>query len=165
MLASLAKLDKRAIAHTDQLPAYAYVQGEMSEKGMGISIREYQDSAQDKQAKDRVRSEMRANGGGPLGIKYIKEIRIGYAENSHREAWNRFLSPAKGKDRWSLSDGPDLRLLKSDSRRVLAIVFRVHSLDTAIRHLKHARMLGKGSNTYAEISSERTSGVRILLEE
>ena len=71
----------------------------------------------------------------------------------------------QGNGLWRLGDGPAIRLVRSDSRRVLAIVLRVRSLDAAMRHLKDRRMLGQVSKTQAEINTEKTPGIRVLVEE
>src|SRR4030095_14728840 len=61
------------------------------------------------QRRERLRNELVANAGGPLGIVDLKEIVIGVKNlEAARRIWDRLLQPVRSRvvNTWQVGDGP-----------------------------------------------------------
>ena len=66
------------------------------------------------QRRARLRSELMANGGGPLGIESVKEIVVGARDlDAARALWQKLLdaAPSSTSNAWQVGGGPAIRLV------------------------------------------------------
>jgi hypothetical protein len=116
--------------------------------------------------REALRAELRARNGGPIGLKNVKELYIGYNSRKRLEQWIDLIKPAKHKKNlWYLPEEPNLRFVEGESERIRAIVLKVESLKKATDYLKRNDMLGNRSRKSVEITKTKTGGLRIILEE
>jgi len=116
--------------------------------------------------REALRAELRARNGGPIGLKKVKELYIGYNSKEHLDQWINLIKPAKHKKNlWYLPEEPNLRFVEDESERILAIVLKVESLEKATDYLKRNGILEKRAEKSVEIARTKTGGLRIILEE
>ncbi len=87
----------------------------------------------------------RLGDGGPLGVEYVEELRVGVPDvvgAAHQ--WGRLLEPLAPQDRgyWRIGDGPALRLVSCKRAGVQLLVLGVRSLATARAYLAAHGLLG-----------------------
>lgn len=110
--------------------------------------------------------ELKARQGGPLGMKGVKEIYIGYDSQERLDRWINLLKPAERKGNlWRLPEEPSIRLVEDELEDIRLLVFRVRSLEKATEYLKQQDMLGNQGKDSVEIARAKTGGLRIILEE
>jgi len=115
---------------------------------------------------DSLRNDLKSRNGGPIGLKNVKELYIGYNSKEHLDRWINFIKPAKHqKNLWYLPEEPNLRFVEDKSENIRAIVFKVESLKNAIDYLKRNGILGNQAKKSVEIAKAKIGGLRILLEE
>jgi hypothetical protein len=93
----------------------------------------------------RVRRQLVASGGGPLGVVEVKELIIGTIDvASARQLWQRLLdpTPSSGPNRWQIGNGPAVRLVSATENKVRTLVIRVASLNRATKFLRDNQLLG-----------------------
>ncbi|MFH1717210.1 MAG: hypothetical protein ABIF19_07660 [Planctomycetota bacterium] len=133
--------------------------------GMPVNISATKEPGKDSKV-DSLRNDLKSRNGGPLGLKNVKELYIGYNSKERLDRWINFVQPAKHKKNlWYLPEEPNLRFVEDESERIQALVIRVESLKNAIAYLKRNDMLGDHGKKSAEISETKTGGLRIILEE
>jgi len=116
--------------------------------------------------REALRAELRARNGGPINLKNVKELYIGYNSKKRLDQWINFIKPAKHKKNlWYLPEEPNLRFVESESERIRAIVLKVESLEKATDYLKRNGMLENQTEKSVEIAKTKTGGLRIILEE
>ena len=118
------------------------------------------------QRRERLRKELVANGGGPLGIVDLKEIVIGVKDlEAARRIWDRLLQPvpSPGVNTWQVGDGPAIRLIAAPQDRMQSLIFRVASLDRANAFLRDHRLLGAETDGMLTIDPSRLWGVELRL--
>lgn len=154
---SAAELDRRGIEHE---PPYAFVvisDPNLCGEDLIVSIMDNPDRDQERAKHDLLTAQLGANHGGPLGIQYVQEIQVGFTDERNVEKWEALLTPLRrlGGRGWRLGDGPAIRLVKTDLKEIKAVVFKVASLDSAIRYLEAEKMLG---DRYQDGVKVRTPG-------
>lgn len=113
-----------------------------------------------------LRNDLESRNGGPIGLKNVKELYIGYNSKEHLDRWINFIKPAKHKKNlWYLSEEPNLRFVEDETERIRAIVFKVESLKKTTDYLKRNDILGDQTKKSVEIAKTKTGGLRIILEE
>lgn len=139
----------------------------LSAPGMPVVVSECVDQEQALRAGlDRLRDELKAAKGGPLGIRHVEEIQIGCSTDDHLSRWREFLRPIQPVGGvWHLSAPPHLRLVPADRDEITAIVLKVESFDRAVSQLKALDMLGETHEKTVAISESRTGGLKISLRE
>jgi catechol 2,3-dioxygenase-like lactoylglutathione lyase family enzyme len=93
----------------------------------------------------RLRRQLVASGGGPLGVVEVKEVIIGAIDvASARQLWQRLLEPrpSSAPNKWQIGDGPAVLLVPATENRIQALVIRVASLDRATAFLRDKQLLG-----------------------
>ena len=83
--------------------------------------------------------------GGPLGVEYVEELRVGVPDVvDAAQQWERLLAPLAPQERgyWRIGDGPALRLVSCKRAGVQLLVLRVRSLATARAYLAAHGLLG-----------------------
>jgi hypothetical protein len=83
----------------------------------------------------RLRSELIAKQGGPLGVEALKELVIGVDDlDSARALWQKLLAPTRASESsvWQIGDGPAVRLVAAEKTSVQELVIRVASLQREV---------------------------------
>ena len=108
-----------------------------------------------------MRGRLDAVDGGPLGVRYVKEVEVGVKDNKSRAAWQALLDPVElvGKDCWKIGKGPMLRLTKSSDNRMKSLTFRVKSIRKARTVLKSLGLLGDVGDETVTINPEWVNGL------
>lgn len=133
--------------------------------GMPVNISATKEPGKDSKI-GSLRKDLESRNGGPIGLKSVKELYIGYNSKEHLDKWINFIEPAKHKKNlWYLSEEPNLRFVEDETERIRAIVFKVESLKKATDYLKHNGILGNQTKKSVEIAKTKTGGLRIILEE
>ena len=118
------------------------------------------------QRRARLRQQLDARGGGPLGVVDVKEVVIGVNDvGSARRLWQRLLdpAPASGPDGWQAGEGPAIRLVPAAENRIEAIVIRVASMDKAKTFLRANALFGRETEGQISIDSSRIGGLDLRL--
>ncbi|HEX6049670.1 MAG TPA: hypothetical protein VFZ21_10380 [Gemmatimonadaceae bacterium] len=116
----------------------------------------------------RLRRELIAKQGGPLGVDALTEIVIGTHDlDGARALWRRLLAPmaASESDVWQIGDGPAIRLVPAERTSVQELVIRVASLQRARTFLREKGLLGADVPGEATIDPSRLNGLRFRLVE
>ncbi|MHC4072010.1 MAG: hypothetical protein ACYSWW_13520 [Planctomycetota bacterium] len=133
--------------------------------GMPVNISATKEQGKDSKI-DSLRNDLKSRNGGPIGLKNVKELYIGYNSKEHLDRWINFIKPAKHKKNlWYLPEEPNLRFVEDESERIRAIVFKVESFKKATDYLKRKDILGDQTKKSVEITKTKTGGLRIILEE
>ena len=118
------------------------------------------------QRRARLRSELMAKGGGPLGIESVKEIVVGVRDlDAARALWQKLLdaAPSSTSNAWQVGGGPAIRLVPATENSVHELVVTVSSLQTAVGFLQEKGLLGVHCGQEATIDPSRIHGLNIRL--
>ena len=118
--------------------------------------------------RDRLRSDLIAKQGGPLGVEALKEIIIGVRDlDGARALWQKLLGPTRASELsvWQVGEGPAIRLVAAGTTAVQELVIRVASLQRARTFLREKKLLGADSAGEATIDPSRLNGLRFRLVE
>jgi len=164
---SATQLVQRGIKHE---PPYAFVvisDPNMCGQNLVVSIMDNPKRCQEQAKHDVLTSQLRDNQGGPLGIQYVEEIQVGCTDEQNFDRWKTFLAPIRQLDqrRWRLGNGPAIRLVKSDLKGINAVVFRVASLESAVRYLETKEMLGNRNQNGVKVRAPNAWDFTIVLQE
>jgi hypothetical protein len=147
----------RDVSETD-LPADATVH---------IFLSEYSPAYVDvEERRARLRRELAANNGGPLGVEAVREIVIGASDiEATRARWQRMLDPIRANPAgtWQVGSGPGIRIVRANEDRVQELVVRVASLERAKAFLRANGLLASDSITDATLDASKVFGVNIRL--
>ena len=127
--------------------------------------RDYVDVAE---RRERLRTQLKANGGGPLGVEEMKEVVVGVRDvDAARRNWERLLQPvaASSVNSWQLGDGPAIRLIAAPQDRMQSLILRVASLDRAKAFLRDNRLLGAETDGTVAVDPSRLWGLDLRLVE
>jgi hypothetical protein len=111
-------------------------------------------------------AELRARGGGALGLESVEEIIAGVKDlNATRKLWRKFLAPveetAGGLSK--IADGPAVRLVASETNSIQSLVLKVFSLETAETFLRESDMLGSVTENQITIAPSKIEGLDVRL--
>lgn len=161
--ASAVELKKRAIRHGEPTQSVRVTDEDLSAPNVVVSIGE-KENRNERLARA---AELAAKGGGPIGLRHVDEIQIGYSDHANLRKWIEFLRPAEreGENVYRIGDGLALRFVKGDSKQVLGITMKVRSLERASAFLRQEGLLGRVGNEEVELHRGKTHGLRIVLRE
>jgi hypothetical protein len=185
---SLAELDRRGIAHgrlrpfvitaSDGAAATLWTNVTLSQFSdsdtpadatLHIFLSEYTPEYVDSgQRRERLRTGLAQNGGGPLGIDGVVEVTVGTTNPSvSRELWGELLAPqaSSAEGLWRVGHGPSIRLVSATEAAIQGLVIRVRSLGRAEAFLREQGLLGSVSQDHVMIDPDRVEGLRISLVE
>jgi hypothetical protein len=140
------------------VPGQATVQVFLSEYNPG-----YVDAVERRR---RLRNELAARQGGPLGLVRVQEVTIGTADlQAANRNWERLVAPTPPLDRtlWQIGDGPAVRLVRAERTMLQGFVLAVTSLSTAREFLQERKLLGASSETELVILASQIRGLDIRL--
>ncbi len=111
---------------------------------------------------ETMRKRLDAVGGGPLGIRYVKEVELGVKDERSRAAWQALLDPANPKeDVWRMGKGPALRLTHDGDNYIKSISVKVKSLRLAKKVLKMYGLLGEANESMAKLNKDKVNNLEI----
>ena len=116
----------------------------------------------------RLRAQLIAGGGGPLGLLDVKEVIIGAADlEMSRRLWQRLLDPTPpaAANTWQIGSGPAVRLVRASENRVQALLLRVASLERAKAFLREKQLLGMEAAGQVAIDPMKIGGLDLRLVE
>jgi hypothetical protein len=114
----------------------------------------------------RLRVELIAKRGGPLGLVRVQEVIIGAVDlTGASRAWHSLVSPAppSGVNLWQIGDGPAVRLVHSERNLIQGLVLVVTDLAAARNFLERNELLGTSSDTEIVIAPSKIRGLNIRL--
>jgi hypothetical protein len=114
----------------------------------------------------RLRSQLLASGGGPLGVVDVKEVIIGVVDvEAARQHWQRLLDPlpSSTSNTWQIGGGPAVRLVPASENRIAALLIRVTSLDRAKAFLRERDLLGVEAAGQVTIDPSKVGGLDLRL--
>lgn len=136
---------------------------------MHIFLSEYSPTYVDvRQRQDRLRRELLASGGGPLGLKAMKEVVIGVTDlEAAIKLWGSLLEPRRpsAKGLWEVGEGPAIRVVRGEVDKLQGLVISVVSLRQAKAFLQGNGLLGSVSRKEVTIDPSKIQGVNIRLVE
>jgi len=102
-----------------------------------------------------------------LGIESIKEIQVGYANETALKKWQDFIEPSMITDEgiWKINEDQSIRFVKSNLWGVSGIVFKVKSLEKAKTWLIENSLSGDIRPDKIEMDRSKTFGLSIIISE
>jgi len=183
----LAELDRRGITYGERRPVIAagrdgskntlwtnvtlrqFSDGEAADATMHVFLSEYSPAYVNvEQRRERLRSQLGENGGGPLGVEAVKEVVVGVTDLAvARDLWRKLLAPTpmSASSTWQVGDGPAIRLLPAGENTTRGLVIIVASLPKARAFLRERHLLGIDSQQEATIVPSKIEGLNIRLVE
>jgi len=180
---SLAELDRRGITYGERRPLSSTAQdgskktlwtnvtlrqfseGEAADGTMHVFLSEYSPTYVNvEQRRERLRKQLAASGGGPLGVEAVKEVIVGVTDlEAARGLWQKLLDPTplSGSSTWQVGDGPAIRLVPAGENSTQGLVINVASLQRAKAFLREMGLLGTDSEQEATIDPARIYGLNI----
>jgi hypothetical protein len=167
-------LDARGVKHDPAKPVYqpdpsggrrlGWTTMELDLAADGFFLCKYNMSVEPRRA--RIRQELDARNGGPLGVDSISEVVVGVRDLA--AAQNQFSSllgpPRQGETSlWALGTGPAIRLVTDTQDHLKEVRVKVHSLQTARAYLKEQGLLGADSENELTFNSARLGDINIVL--
>ena len=121
----------------------------------------------DKRKMDSLRFAMTTNPGNELGVEYVKEIQIGFKDNTNLLKWIELISPSELIDNeiWKESNILEFHIIKSNIKQLQSITFKVKSLDKAKRYLVKTNLFGSFVANKIQLDKAQTFGLSIYLTE
>jgi catechol 2,3-dioxygenase-like lactoylglutathione lyase family enzyme len=114
----------------------------------------------------RLRAQLVNSGGGPLGVRDVKEVIIGAVDlEAARQLWQKLLdpTPAAASNTWQVGGGPAVRLVGANENRIEALVIRVASLERATAFLRDSQLLGADAAAQVTIEPSKVGGLDLRL--
>lgn len=176
---AVAELDARGIAREEPVP-FTYEQDgrevvgwvtfglpELPPASAWVFFCDYRQRARVNAGREAASQELRANGGGALGVVSLREIVV--AVRSLAEAsrqWAKLLDPpaADPGPELAFGRGPRIRLVQSEAEGIRSLVVEVASLARAKQFLVAQGMLGEaGADHRLAIAPAAIGGLEIVL--
>src|SRR5688572_17418761 len=136
---------------------------------MHIFLSEYNPTYVDvEQRRARLRRELRESGGGPLGVKAVKEVAIGATDlKAATRLWEKLLEPRRpsAPGLWRVGDGPAIRVVRAGESKLQGLIISVVSLRRAKTFLRERGLLGSVTGKVVTIDPSKIQGLNIRLVE
>jgi len=116
----------------------------------------------------RRQAELRARQGGPLGLEGVQEIIVGAKDfEIAQRNWQELFAPIipSSPGLWKIGDGPAIHLVPHTQDRLLALIWKVASLEQARAILGEQAMLGTSTERQLSLAPTKTFGLDIRLVE
>lgn len=140
-----------------------------ADAGIHIFLSEYSPTYVDVgQRHERLRKELLRKGGGPLGVKAIREVIIGVTDlKAATMLWGRLLEPGRpsAPGLWEVGNGPRIRLVRAGENKLQGLVISIVSLRRAEAFLREKGLLGSVSRKEVTIDPSKIQGLNIRLIE
>ena len=176
---TLAWLDKRSLGHSAPNPFKRMIDGservhavtfglDVPPNDASIFVCDYKSRDSVREGREMASGELLRSGGGPLGIRALREIVITLADlKQGTDSWASFV----GRERlgstgaFTFWEGPAIRLVQSPREGIHEIVLEVASLADTKTYLESKDLLGSVSDGYLTIATPAIQGLRISLTE
>ena len=176
---AMAWLDERSLGHSALGPIREMIDGPRLFRWVSFGLDVPPDAAEifvcDYKFRDSVREgrvaasrELLRSGGGPLGVRAIREIVIAVADlRQGTDSWAGLL----GRERlgppgvFTFAEGPAVRLVQSPRDGIHEVVLEVASLADAKSYLDSKGLLGSEVDGYLTVAAPAVQGLRIRLTE
>ena len=136
---------------------------------MHIFLSEYSPNYVDiRQRHERLRKEILGSGGGPLGVKAVREVIVGATDlKAAVMLWARLLQPRRpsAPGLWEVGDGPSIHVVEAEENKLQGLGISVVSLRRAKAFLLEKGLLGSVSDKEVTIDPAKIQGVNIRLVE
>jgi len=164
---STEELEDRGISHKPLGNFVIINDPNLCEGNLVASIMDNPGRVQERLKHKALTSQLKENQGGPLGVEYVSEIEVSYTDSQDMDVWEVFLAPYRtiGPNQWQLSEGPAIRLSKSETKEIKSVVFKVTSLEDAVRYLKAQDLLGPIDQNHAHVKAPDDWEFQIVLQE
>ena len=116
----------------------------------------------------RLQRQLIDSGGGPLGVRGVKEVVIGAVDvAAARRLWQKLLDPTPPvtSNVWPIGTGPAVRLVRANENRLQALLIRVASLERAKTFLRDRQLLGAEGAEHVSIDPSKVGGLDLRLVE
>ena len=184
----LAELDRRGMVYGEPRP-FVVTEQDGSKKTLftNVTLRQFSDADRPAgatihiflseysptyvdvgQRRARLRRELRESGGGPLGVRAVKEVIIGAKElKAAARLWGKLLEPRRpsAPGLWQVGDGPAIRVVRAGESKLQGLVISVVSLRRAKAFLRERGLLGSATGKDATIDPSKIQGLNIRLVE
>jgi hypothetical protein len=122
---------------------------------------------EDKRIRDSLQLVLTKATGNELGIEYVKEIWIGYKDNSNLQKWKELIQPDKlSRNKiWAESNLLEFHLIKDKIKEVKGITFKVRSLEEAKKYLLENNLFGDYIESKIVLNKSQTFGLQICITE
>ncbi|QBD81093.1 hypothetical protein EPA93_36030 [Ktedonosporobacter rubrisoli] len=120
------------------------------------------------QERQKKKAILQEKHGGPLGLEDVKTLTIGATDLQKAQAqWQRLLAPGGSSQEGEVqfAEGPGIRLVPHKRDEILAMTWKVASLEQANAFLQTRGMLGTTTANQITIAPETTFGLTITLVE
>ena len=182
LLQSLAQLKTRGITHGPREPYRSalpdgsegiswttVVLTQFSQSGLSVFLCEYNPAFLNVEIRrNQLGGRLALDEGGPLGIRFVKEIVIRTKDlNGDSERWQRLFLPVAPSmaNGWQIGNGPAIRLTPGSGREIQRIVLRVASLSRARDFLERKQLLGAVTARGITLNATGLQGLDIMLVE
>jgi len=180
--ASLQELDRRGITYGTPRPLVAKTpDGSSKTLWTNVTLRQFSDTdgpadvtvhiflseyspayVNVAERRVRLRNQLIAKQGGPLGVEAVKELVIGVPDlDRARALWQALLAPTPASElnAWQIGEGPAIRLVEAEEASVQELVIRVTSLQQAKAFLRKNGLLGEDLPGAATIDRSKLNGL------
>jgi hypothetical protein len=116
--------------------------------------------------RSRLRTELAAKRGGPLGIVRVQEVIIGSVDlRGANHTWKMLVAPAPpaAVNLWRIGDGPAVRLVQAERNMIQGLVLAVADLPKARNFLVENGLLGASSETELVVAPSKIRGLNLRL--
>jgi len=184
----LTELDRRGITHGEMRP-FVLTDPDGSKKTLftNVTLRQFSDSDRPsdasmhiflseysptyvnvRQRQERLRRELVASAGGPLGVKAVREVVIGTTDMKPAiTLWGELLKPRhpSAPGLWQVGGGPAIRVVLAGEDKLQGLIISVASLRQAKAFLHGKGLLGPVLRKEVMIDPSKIQGLRIRLVE
>ncbi len=167
-------LDARGVKHDPAKPVYqpdpsggqrlGWTTMELGLAADGFFLCKYNVSVEPRRA--RIRAELDARNGGPLGVDSVSEVVVGVRDLAAAEdQFRRLLGPPRQGETsvWTVGAGPAIRLVTDGQDHLKEVRVKVHSLQRARAYLKEQGLLGADSGNELTLNGARLGETNIVL--
>lgn len=161
------QLSQKAIGHQVMSDEYIYFNdSSLCGQNTTLSLMNKHEKQADKVKMDSLQSVLILET-NPMGIEYVKEIRVGYTSNIQFQKWQQLFEPLliQNQQIQLPNHGLMLQFVKSQIKEVPGIVFKVKSLAKAKQYLESNGLATKILNRTIELNRAQTVGLSIYLTE
>ena len=166
-------MDARGVRHDSAKPTYqpnpsggqrlGWTTMELHLPAEGFFLCKYNNSVEARRT--RIREELDARKGGPLGIDSVSEVVVGVRDvAAGQRQFRSLLGPPRQEETlvWSVGTGPAIRLVADGQDHFKEVRVKVHSLERARAYLKEKGLLGVYSGNELTLNSARLGETNLV---
>jgi hypothetical protein len=117
-------------------------------------------------ARAEAREDLVSRGGGPLGIRAVREVVVCSPDpGAEAERWHTLLAPAEEMpgNRWPIGDGPAIRIDDGPKSEIRSLLIEVRSPDAAASLVEEKGLLDHANGEVVLLNHHALGGLRIEL--